>query len=88
MNLYENILKRLLTELRDAPILGEMPAGSVYYAMLYPKGNVVYLAAGPDGMPVSRTADSLNPLHVFLACLLYTSPSPRDVEESRMPSSA
>ena len=25
---------------------------------------------------------------VFNACLLYTSPSPRDVEESRMPSSA
>ena len=25
---------------------------------------------------------------VFAACLLYTSPSPRDVEESRMPSSA
>ena len=25
---------------------------------------------------------------VGLACLLYTSPSPRDVEESRMPSSA
>ena len=24
----------------------------------------------------------------FMACLLYTSPSPRDVEESRMPSSA
>ena len=25
---------------------------------------------------------------IFLICLLYTSPSPRDVEESRMPSSA
>ena len=25
---------------------------------------------------------------VLTACLLYTSPSPRDVEESRMPSSA
>ena len=25
---------------------------------------------------------------LFFACLLYTSPSPRDVEESRMPSSA
>ena len=25
---------------------------------------------------------------VFRGCLLYTSPSPRDVEESRMPSSA
>ena len=24
----------------------------------------------------------------YMACLLYTSPSPRDVEESRMPSSA
>ena len=24
----------------------------------------------------------------FITCLLYTSPSPRDVEESRMPSSA
>ena len=27
-------------------------------------------------------------LHVSIDCLLYTSPSPRDVEESRMPSSA
>ena len=26
--------------------------------------------------------------HAILTCLLYTSPSPRDVEESRMPSSA
>ena len=26
--------------------------------------------------------------HPFYTCLLYTSPSPRDVEESRMPSSA
>ena len=25
---------------------------------------------------------------LFTSCLLYTSPSPRDVEESRMPSSA
>ena len=27
-------------------------------------------------------------MHLYLNCLLYTSPSPRDVEESRMPSSA
>ena len=26
--------------------------------------------------------------HDIITCLLYTSPSPRDVEESRMPSSA
>ena len=29
-----------------------------------------------------------NLLHESTTCLLYTSPSPRDVEESRMPSSA
>ena len=29
-----------------------------------------------------------NPSLIYKACLLYTSPSPRDVEESRMPSSA
>ena len=28
------------------------------------------------------------PFELIRACLLYTSPSPRDVEESRMPSSA
>ena len=35
--------------------------------------------------------ESLIPLHPIaeqILCLLYTSPSPRDVEESRMPSSA
>ena len=29
-----------------------------------------------------------NAVKSILSCLLYTSPSPRDVEESRMPSSA
>ena len=33
-----------------------------------------------------RGASRINPLAI--TCLLYTSPSPRDVEESRMPSSA
>ena len=33
------------------------------------------------------TADSLHVGH-FMACLLYTSPSPRDRQKSRMPSSA
>ena len=28
------------------------------------------------------------PLHKFNPCLLYTSPSPRDMRRSRMPSSA
>ena len=31
---------------------------------------------------------SINPLAIAKACLLYTSPSPRDLSTSRMPSSA
>ena len=37
-----------------------------------------------QGRPVERVQSLL----AFDTCLLYTSPSPRDVEESRMPSSA
>ena len=38
------------------------------------------------GMIVDQSDDRDIPL--CITCLLYTSPSPRDVEESRMPSSA
>ena len=32
--------------------------------------------------------DQMEAMTIWKVCLLYTSPSPRDVEESRMPSSA
>ena len=35
-----------------------------------------------------RLGDDKRPVSTVPSCLLYTSPSPRDVEESRMPSSA
>ena len=38
------------------------------------------IAEGSDGVLINIDQDG--------NCLLYTSPSPRDVEESRMPSSA
>ena len=45
--------------------------------------NVKWVAGGfADTEIISETAAECD------ACLLYTSPSPRDVEESRMPSSA
>ena len=37
---------------------------------------------------LSRAAGNDELFGDFYSCLLYTSPSPRDVEESRMPSSA
>ena len=36
----------------------------------------------------SGAVEALNLDKIHKICLLYTSPSPRDVEESRMPSSA
>ena len=45
-----------------------------------------------DGIPIARKIPILtednSPYGISVTCLLYTSPSPRDVEESRMPSSA
>ena len=44
-----------------------------------------------SGIEVILVGDSLGMViqgHDSTLCLLYTSPSPRDVEESRMPSSA
>ena len=38
--------------------------------------------------PVSQPYRHVVVMSFFATCLLYTSPSPRDVEESRMPSSA
>ena len=37
---------------------------------------------------MSESSDHPDVDELYNSCLLYTSPSPRDVEESRMPSSA
>ena len=44
-------------------------------------------ALGPGGLSRERAGFEVRDVH-YTHCLLYTSPSPRDVEESRMPSSA
>ena len=44
------------------------------------------IAARPDAVLGLATGSS--PLRIYDACLLYTSPSPRDRQKSRMPSSA
>ena len=46
------------------------------------------LLAGAFGAYSLGANNIANVMGVFVPCLLYTSPSPRDVEESRMPSSA
>ena len=45
--------------------------------------------AGDIGkLEVTDTIKKLKPLRAVYGCLLYTSPSPRDKRQSRMPSSA
>ena len=48
--------------------------------------------AGRDGLPavawMAHGAGDIPQLRRFIDCLLYTSPSPRDLSTSRMPSSA
>ena len=46
------------------------------------------LATGLIGFALKDGINLFRAPSQVLACLLYTSPSPRDVEESRMPSSA
>ena len=50
-------------------------------------GKAQYLLAIDEPILIAKS-DSLFDLDGRYICLLYTSPSPRDVEESRMPSSA
>ena len=47
------------------------------------------LPAGPEGRPMLRKRSTVSiQAAEFINCLLYTSPSPRDRQKSRMPSSA
>ena len=43
---------------------------------------------GFAGIGVGAAMNGLRPIVEFMTCLLYTSPSPRDRQKTRMPSSA
>ena len=51
-------------------------------------GEVEHISSREPETELSASSEESAGTAVDLACLLYTSPSPRDVEESRMPSSA
>ena len=52
------------------------------------KGKVISAQAGKRHGMIKRTNSQIRKLRGTTTCLLYTSPSPRDAHESRMPSSA
>ena len=47
-----------------------------------------FMAKGAKGVPSGTPVAELGMDHPWIICLLYTSPSPRDRQKSRMPSSA
>ena len=49
-------------------------------------GNLAYLTDTHEAKAAYEKVLQINPQ--YIACLLYTSPSPRDRQKSRMPSSA
>ena len=49
--------------------------------------SIIIVAGYVGGMPENQTIDNVD-LDEWHSCLLYTSPSPRDRQKSRMPSSA
>ena len=63
--------------------LSVMPLGSsVHCVELYAgRGAQMVRSAGASAQVMAKEGD-------YVACLLYTSPSPRDRQKSRMPSSA
>ena len=82
----------------DYVIIGAGSAGCVIANKLSmeAENSVVLLEAGPDDtalslkMPAAVLSNLKSTKHnwAFKGCLLYTSPSPRDLSTSRMPSSA
>ena len=68
--------KTVASEIGDVELAVPRDRNGTFTPMLVPKG--VRRLDGLDAMIVS----------LFAGCLLYTSPSPRDTERSRMPSSA
>ena len=77
LSLTDYLVRDLIYELAE-PI----PGPSVEKMAEIAKQNKIYIVFGMPEM--SKKAESV----IYNTCLLYTSPSPRDLSTSRMPSSA
>ena len=80
-------------EVRGAPLIGATAAYGLVLSILENNDQSFLKKSAEDLIKSRPTAINLKwavnrMLKKLQGCLLYTSPSPRDVEESRMPSSA
>ena len=78
VEIFDLALKKQLAPTQVSPVIIGSPV--TYWMTIYNQGNIAaYDIAISDYVPIGL---------LFDACLLYTSPSPRDKRQSRMPSSA
>ena len=77
----------LLGAVGAALVLGSRRSGVLIALLIIPL-TIPILLFGVAAIQAATEGYSASSPLMFLGCLLYTSPSPRDVEESRMPSSA
>ena len=60
----------------------------IFIILTIPAVRVLYSGSKDTYRIIENKFRVFNQIIQYVNCLLYTSPSPRDVEESRMPSSA
>ena len=91
---FDGILSSL-TEKLDAETINQLPDTiKIISNFAVGFGNIDLEAAKKRGIAVTNTPEVLSDasaeigILLILGCLLYTSPSPRDMRRSRMPSSA
>ena len=69
---------------KELPLVPKLPG---VYRMLNSKGEILYVGKAKN-LPNRLKSYVSEKNHIIRTCLLYTSPSPRDKRQSRMPSSA
>ena len=82
-------MRRYDVSVPDRPKLASVvQIGGIVRRASHPKEPNVSLNGGPQMVEISRDGKRVYFTNSLYACLLYTSPSPRDRTRSRMPSSA
>ena len=83
---YFGIVERLNILESDSKLMHKDVEKAVEFSIKWPRGELGSLPA--DAEQFLLIEDALKDIEDIQDCLLYTSPSPRDLSTSRMPSSA